>query len=68
MDEVRALIKYFCKKGIFPKEIQADFIKTVGNESPSYNTVKKWAAEFRRGRGRVEDYERSLRPKEATTD
>ena len=50
-----------------PKEIYEDYIKTLGQESPS-NTVKKWAAEFRGGRESVEDYERSGRPKEATTD
>ena len=45
-----------------------DFIKTLGDESPSYSTVKKWAAEFRIGRESMEDYEWSGCPKEATTD
>ena len=48
--EVRAVIKYLCKKGMTPKEIHEDFMKTLGNESPSYSTMKKWAAEFERGR------------------
>ena len=48
--EVRAVIKYLCKKGMSPKEIHEDFMETLGKESPSYSTVKKWAAEFRRGR------------------
>ena len=43
-------------------------IKNLGNKSPSYSTMKKWAVEFRRGRGSVEDYERSGHPEEATTD
>ena len=47
--EVRAVIKYLCKKGMSPKEIHEDFMETLGKESPSYSTVKKWAAEFRRG-------------------
>ena len=34
--EVRAVIKYFCKKGMSPKEIHDKFIKTLGNESPFY--------------------------------
>ena len=42
-----------------PKEIHDDFIKPL---------VKKWAAEFRRGRDSVEDYEQSGYVKEVTTD
>ena len=45
--EVRAVLMYFCKKGISLNEIHEDFIKTL--ESPSYSMVKKWAAEFKRG-------------------
>ena len=36
---------------MFPKAIQ-DFIKTLAGESPSYSTVKKRAAEFKRRRAR----------------
>ena len=49
-----------------PQEMHDNFTKTLGDESPSYSMVKKWAAEFRRGRESVEDYE--WHPKEATTD
>ena len=52
--EVRIVIKYSCRKGMSPKEIHDDFIKTLLDESP-FSTVKKWAAEFRRGRESVED-------------
>ena len=45
--EVRAVIKYFCKKGMSPKETHDDFTETLGDESPSSSMVKKWAAEFR---------------------
>ena len=51
-----------------PKEIHEDFMETFGKESPSYSTVKKWAAEFRSGRKRIEDDQWSGCPKEATTD
>ena len=48
--EVRAVIKYLCKKGMTPTEVHEDFMKPLGNESPSCSTVKKSAAEFKRGR------------------
>ena len=47
-----------------PKEIHEDFMETLGKESPSISSVKKWAAEFKRGREHVEDDGRS----DATTD
>ena len=48
--KVRTVIKYLCKKGsMFPKKIPEDFMETLETESPSYSTVKKWAAELRRG-------------------
>ena len=47
-----------------PEEIHGDLMET-----PSYSTVKKWAAEFKRGGGgRVEDDGRSGRSKDATAD
>ena len=38
--EIGAVIKYFCKKGMSPKEIDDDFMETLERESPSYSTVK----------------------------
>ena len=64
---MRAVMKYLCKKGMAHKEIHEDFMKTLGNESP-YSTVKKWAAEFKRGRESIEDDAGSGRPKDTTTD
>ena len=43
-------------------------METLGKESPSFSTVKKWATEFKRGRESVEDDGRSGHPKDATTD
>ena len=51
-----------------PKDIHKDFMKTLGNESPSYSAVKKLAAEFKWGRESIDDDPRSGRPKDATTD
>ena len=65
---MRAVIRYLCKKGMTPKGIYEDFMKTLENESPSYSTVKKWDAEFKRGRESIENDAKSGRPKDATTD
>ena len=47
--EIRVVIKYFCKKRMPSKDINEDFMETIGKESPSYSRVKKWRAEFKRG-------------------
>ena len=65
--EIRAVIKYFCEKGMPPKEIHDDFMETLGKESPSNCIVKKWALEFKRGRKSIEDDGRSG-SKDATAD
>ena len=59
--EIRAVIKYFCKKGMPPKGIHKDFMETL-------STVKKLAAEFKRWRESVEDDGRSCRLKDATAN
>ena len=38
--EIKAVIKYFCKKGMPPKEIHEDFMETLRKEYPSYSTSK----------------------------
>ena len=48
------------------KETHEDFIETLRKESPSYSTVEKWAAEFKRGRMSIEEDGWSGRPKDAT--
>jgi len=50
-----------------PNEIHSKFIKVYGDSSPSFSTVKKWAAKFKRGRTSLEDDPREERPKSATT-
>ena len=65
--EYRAVIKFFVKEGLTPNEIHSKFIKVYGDSSPSFSTIKKWAAEFKRGRTSLEDDPREGRPKSATT-
>ena len=45
-----------------------DFMAILGKESPSYSTVKKWAAEFKSGRESIEDDVWSGHPKDTTID
>jgi len=47
--EYRVVIKSFVKEGLTPNEIHSKFIKVCGGSSPSFSTIKKWDAEFKRG-------------------
>jgi len=65
--EYRAVIKFFVKEGLTPNEIHSKFIKVYGDCSASFSIIKKWAAEFKRGRTSLENDPREGRPKSATT-
>ncbi len=69
MDNIslRAVIRYLGLKGLSPKEVHEDMVETLGEGAPSYSMVKKWAAEFKRGRESLEDDPRSGRPVTVTT-
>jgi transposase len=43
------------------------FIEVYGDSSPSFSAIKKWAAEFKRGRTSLEGDPREGRPKSAIT-
>nr|XP_024215016.1 uncharacterized protein LOC112210301 [Halyomorpha halys] len=45
--DIRAVIKYFEKKGMRAKEIHADYQETLGNSAPSYSTIAKWTSQFK---------------------
>ena len=64
MDKVaeRAVIQYLYKKGLTSKAIHADMVSTLGDDAPSYATVKRWVGEFKRGRQSLEDDVRPGRP------
>ena len=64
----RAVIQYLYKKGMTPKEIHEDTQATLGVESPSYATVKRWVAEFKHGNMKLDDDPRSGRPCTSTSD
>lgn len=66
--EYRAVLKYWFLKGNTPTQIKDELDSVYGDSSPSFTTVKFWAAEFKRGRKSFGDDERSGRPKTVTTD
>jgi transposase len=47
--EYRAVIKFFVKEGLTPNEIHSMFLSVYMDFSSSFSTIKKWAAEFKRG-------------------
>ena len=53
--EIKEVVKYYCKKGVPPKEIHEDFMETLRKESPFYSTVKNGQQSLRGG-GSVADY------------
>jgi histone-lysine N-methyltransferase SETMAR len=48
-------------------KIHSNFIKVYGESSPSFSTIKKWAAKFKHGHTSLEDDPREGCPKSATT-
>ena len=61
--EYRAIIKYLYLKGLRGKQIYEDMLNnTLGDQCPSYATVKNWTASFKRGKFSIEDDDRSGRP------
>lgn len=69
MDQVeyRSVIHYYFLKGKTNQVIKRKLDSVYGNLSPSFATIKRWTAEFRRGRTSVHDEPRSGRPNEVTT-
>ena len=61
------IIKYLQKKRLAPKDIYANKVAILGDDVLALLTVKKWTAEFKKGRESFEDDPRSGRLVSATT-
>lgn len=57
----RAVIEFFTLENVQPHQIRN---RIIVEDTPSYATVKRWSAEFRRGRTNLEDEPGSRRPSE----
>ncbi|UYV66407.1 K02A2.6-like [Cordylochernes scorpioides] len=66
-NEIRAVIKYLCKKGMLPMEIFEGMVDTLREDAPSYSPVKKWVAAFKLARISTEDEHRPGGPVESVT-
>ena len=62
------VIRYIGLKGFTTKEIHEDMVVTLRENVHSYNMVKNWAAEFKRGRDSLEDDPCRTRPVTVTTE
>ena len=58
----RAVIQYLPKKGLAPKDIHTGMVARLLSDSPLYAPVKRWVAEFKRGRESLQDDPRPGRP------
>ena len=47
--DTRAVIKFFFLQGKAPKKIHVILKEMLGDQAPSYATVKNWEAQFKRG-------------------
>ena len=65
--ETRAVIKFFFLQGKAPTEIHAILTETLGEHAPSYDTVKNWVAQFKRGDFSTCDVPCPGQPKTVTT-
>ena len=65
--EMRAVIKFFFQQGKATTEIYAILTETLGENAPSYTTVRNWVAKFKPGDFSTCDAPRPGRPKTVTT-
>ena len=65
--ETRAVIKFIFLQGKAPKKIHAILTETIGENAPSYATVRNRVAQFKRGDLSTCGTPRPGRPKTVTT-
>ena len=58
---------FFFLQGTVPKEIHAILTETLEEHAPSYSTLKKWVAQFKRGDFSTRHAPRPGRPKTVST-
>ena len=61
--QIRDIINFFILQDKAPKEIHANLIETLGEQAPSYATVKNGVAQFKRGDISTDDAPRPGRNK-----
>jgi len=66
--EYRATLKFLTLEKQLANNIYERLVNVYANNAPSYSTVTRWVAEFKRGRTSLEDDTRAGRPVKATTD
>ena len=64
----RAVIECHSLKGLTSRQLHENMVSTLRDPAPLYATVKKWAAEFRRGVDLLEKDPRSGSPVTVTTE
>ncbi|EZA55747.1 Histone-lysine N-methyltransferase SETMAR, partial [Ooceraea biroi] len=64
---IRDVIQFFFLEGKTAKEIHERILLTLGDSCPSYETVRLWVNEFKRGRTSIEDAPRPGARKTAVT-
>ena len=60
--EQRSVIKCLVREGALVKDIHSRMVNVYGDHAPVHSTVKKLAAEFKRGRESIDDDPISGRP------
>ena len=65
--EARAVVKFLTLEGTTPAEISKRMDKVYGPTAPSFESIKRWAREFRMGRKSLTDEQRTGRLRTSIT-